>query len=527
MTKSIKFKITLSLILILIIMSVVVQFVVISEVKSSHIKSTNNQLQMLSQSMFQTIRVAMNSGDPKIVQDTIKKVGSIKGVQTFKVYKSKKVARFFNLPLAKILPLNVQDVFKSAQEKSIFINHGNTIEILRPLIAEQDCIKCHTNVKPGYVNGVMDLQYSLDGMKKDIDKLSLSTSVAMLVGVLLTILILIIALKRIINNPLDEMLKHIKDLAQEGGDLTTRIKVTSHDEIGQITEYINMFIQKIQNVVTAILQVSLSTKEIAARLELRAHALQQSAIDQSTKTEESKNLTANVETGLLTSKEYSTTTTTQMQTNYNALEQIVAKLNDMTEDILQASDKETEANLKIKDVTSQTEEIKNILTIIDDIANQTNLLALNAAIEAARAGEHGRGFAVVADEVRKLAEQTQKSLSEIDATVNIVVQSVQDVNETMQNNTHNIKQVSQNATSVANEAQKAKASTDSTIEIAKQSSSQIAIMVHKAKKLMDTMDETSSLALKNKIISDELEMIASQLKKTTETLTQKLSLFKV
>ena len=93
------------------------------------------------------------------------------------------------------------------------------------------------------------------------------------------------------------------------------------------------------------------------------------------------------------------------------------------------------------EATAQAQDIKNIVSVIQDIAQQTNLLALNAAIEADRAGEHGRGFVVVADEVRKLAEKTSKSLGEIEANINMLVQSVNEISEAVNEQTLGLTQI--------------------------------------------------------------------------------------
>ncbi|HEG3995343.1 TPA: methyl-accepting chemotaxis protein [Campylobacter coli] len=117
-----------------------------------------------------------------------------------------------------------------------------------------------------------------------------------------------------------------------------------------------------------------------------------------------------------------------------SLEETAAALEEITSSMQNVS-------VKTSDVITQSEEIKNVTGIIGDIADQINLLALNAAIEAARAGEHGRGFAVVADEVRKLAERTQKSLSEIEANTNLLVQSINDMAESIKEQTAGITQI--------------------------------------------------------------------------------------
>jgi methyl-accepting chemotaxis protein len=126
-----------------------------------------------------------------------------------------------------------------------------------------------------------------------------------------------------------------------------------------------------------------------------------------------------------------------------SLDEANAEMRDLTSYIDESVQNEIELAKKLHEVSQDAMSVKDVLSIISDIADQTNLLALNAAIEAARAGEHGRGFAVVADEVRKLAESTQRSLSEIDMTINVMTQSISSSAEEMAKNSEEIQKLSQ------------------------------------------------------------------------------------
>jgi methyl-accepting chemotaxis protein len=144
----------------------------------------------------------------------------------------------------------------------------------------------------------------------------------------------------------------------------------------------------------------------------------------------------------------------------------VAKMEMLEAQIVQTHDGEVAISDNLHSLTSNAEDIKHILTIISDISDKTNLLALNAAIEAARAGEHGRGFAVVADEVRQLAENTQKSLHEINASVNIIVQSISDASNSVEENANSALEL----VSISKELQESLSEASDVINITKKKS---------------------------------------------------------
>lgn len=129
-------------------------------------------------------------------------------------------------------------------------------------------------------------------------------------------------------------------------------------------------------------------------------------------------------------------------------EVVIESIQTLNSSIDSSIQKQDEFQLQFEQLSSDTQDIKNVLEVIGDIADQTNLLALNAAIEAARAGEHGRGFAVVADEVRKLADKTQKSLSDIHTSISIIIQAIMQAADSAKSNQEDMQVIIEKAAQI-------------------------------------------------------------------------------
>lgn len=273
-----------------------------------------------------------------------------------------------------------------------------------------------------------------------------------------------------IGTALRSLLVSLKDIASGDGDLTKRIEKTSNDELGDVVDWFNQFVDKLHHSITDVVKsigplTSLSSDLGSLTSEtLAISASQNKATEQvSLVVEEMVSSVQAVSSNANSASEAANQADRAAKDGRDIVTKTVASINGLAEEVERAGE-------VIRKLEADTENVGTILDVIKGIAEQTNLLALNAAIEAARAGEQGRGFAVVADEVRTLASRTQDSTQEIQKVIEELQTAARSAVEVMGQSKHraqtSVEQAAQTGESLAAITERVEAITEMNMQIA-------------------------------------------------------------
>ncbi len=377
----------------------------------------------------------------------------------------------------------------------------------------------------------------VDNVEVEVNKLrtqiSNNTASQIRSFLLISMLLIIISIaatmyliKRNISNPLNALISRADNLSSGDGDLTRKLEVVGNDEIAEASTSINRFIEKVRILISEAKNLSNENSSISHELSSTSlgvgKAVETSMKIVSNTTDKANTLKDEMHIGMDEAK----IGKEELLKANHYLNEANSAILELTKEIQNSAATEIELAGKIQQLSHDAEQVKEVLVVIGDIADQTNLLALNAAIEAARAGEHGRGFAVVADEVRKLAERTQKSLQEINATINVIVQSIIDSSDQMTSNSKKVESLATTASDVEAKInnmftvmENATKVSDKTAENYLKTGTDIASMINDVAQINDISSQNARSV-------EEIAGAAEHLSRMTETLNLKLSEFR-
>ncbi|MBF7073657.1 methyl-accepting chemotaxis protein [Glaciecola sp. MH2013] len=344
-----------------------------------------------------------------------------------------------------------------------------------------------------------------------------------------TMILLFATALPIVNNlrkSIVDVVNSLKDIAQEDGDLTTRIRTRNKDEIGDLVFWFNQFIEKLQGVVKDIGNSSKPLSNLASNLNQVSNQARETITSQQMAAADAKaavdEMTTSVDAVAHSANEAARAAgeaSTAADDGQRVVNQTVSSIQSLASRV-------EETAVVIKKLEEDSNQVGVVLDVIKGIAEQTNLLALNAAIEAARAGEQGRGFAVVADEVRTLASRTQQSTEEIQATIEQLQGAARSAVAVMAKGT-------EQATVSVDEANKAGSSLNAiteTISRITQMNDQIANSTGEQQKVADmissNVDDINSRTEDTTSSSEQLSAVSSELEQLSRDFSRIMQQFK-
>ena len=315
--------------------------------------------------------------------------------------------------------------------------------------------------------------------------------------------------------------------AAEGRDLTTRIEAKTDDELGQIAKGVNIFIASMESVIKevrdSVEEVASSNNQLAATMEQLSPTVDNQAHQVSEMVDgmgQISNISKNTSNALETNMQFLETTADNTRKEAENLDDVSCDMGDIEKDTISLSE-------TIRHLSESSAQIGNILNVINDIANQTNLLALNAAIEAARAGEAGRGFAVVADEVRKLAERTQHAIGEVETIINELSKDSENASNAMNKSVTSVQEGASNIQSVTGEIKRAVEDVTNLYNDMKPISQSVSDQYVTIQSVVDNAQVVAAGIEESNAAVNEVNNTVSHLQQRTERLKNLIEQFKV
>ena len=353
------------------------------------------------------------------------------------------------------------------------------------------------------------------------------TFIMMALGIAVAVLILTMLYSRAsITKPLNTLIDRARNLSSGDGDLTRKLEINGKDEIAQASEAINNFIEKVRILISDAKHLSSENSSIANELSSTSLQTGKRVEDSTLIVNNTTQKGEEIQSFMKNSVSFAEESKTELQNASTHIKSANKAIKELADQITNSAQVESEMAVKIEQLSRDAEQVKSVLDVINDIADQTNLLALNAAIEAARAGEHGRGFAVVADEVRKLAERTQSSLVEINATISVIVQAIGDSSERMSANSKTIQELTNVANRVENTINVMSEAMNKAIGMSDKTTEDFINTGKGVNLMMEGISNINHISTENARSVEEIAAAAEHLNKMTDTLNNKLAEFR-